>query len=79
MVGLEQELQRKDRAFQKRERVLLAQVTSLQRKVKQQAKRFHNQLTDLRHRLNNNNQVSRPDDSGLVGWLVDSCVVVGCH
>ena len=68
MVGLEQELQRKDRAFQKRERVLLAQVTSLQRKVKQQAKRFHNQLTDLRHRLNSNNQVSRPDDSGLVRW-----------
>ncbi|KAK7102686.1 hypothetical protein V1264_020872 [Littorina saxatilis] len=51
--ALEQELQRKDRSFQKRERVLLAQVTSLQRKVKQQAKRFHNQLTDLKHRFNN--------------------------
>ena len=71
MAGLEQELHRKDRGFQKRERVLLAQVTSLQRKVKQQAKRFHNQLTDLRHRLNNNNQVSRPVGlDGFFGWLV---------
>ncbi|KAL8623675.1 hypothetical protein ACOMHN_046494 [Nucella lapillus] len=53
-ADLERELERKDRAFHKRERVLLTQVTSLQRKVKQQAKRFHNQLTDFKHRYNLN-------------------------